>query len=129
MQGWGNPAPTEGIAMKKNVYIVLCVLGTLIPYAFFMPFLVENGLDLQLFAKEMFATQVAAFFSTDVLVASLALWTFIFFEVRVRPIQNWWLAILANLVVGISLALPLFLLLRELSKEPERRKRHVKRTE
>jgi uncharacterized membrane protein len=115
--------------VKKTVYIVLCVLGTLIPYAVFAPFLVENGLDLQLFVKEMFATQVAAFFSADMLVASLALWAFIFFEVRARPIQNWWLAILANLVVGVSLALPLFLLLRELSKEPEKRKRHVKRTE
>lgn len=112
--------------MKKNVYIILCVLGTLIPYAFFVPFLAENGLDLGLFAREMFATQAASFFSADVLVSSLALWVFIFFELRKRPIQNWWLAIIGNVVVGVSLALPLFLLLRELSKEPEKRKRHVK---
>ncbi len=115
--------------MKKTVYIVLCILGTIIPYAFFIPFLAENGLDLQLFANEMLATQVASFLSADVLVSSLALWAFIFFELRKRPIQNWWLAIIANLVVGVSLALPLFLLLRELAKEPEKRKKHVKRTE
>ena len=113
--------------MKKNVYIVLCVLGTIFPYAFFVPFLAENGLNLALFAQEMFATQVASFFSADVLVASLALWAFIFFELRQRPIKNWWLAIIGNLVVGVSLALPLFLLLRELAGEPEKRKRHVKR--
>ena len=110
--------------MKKTVYITLCVLGTIIPYAFFVPFLMENGLDLPLFAQEMFATQVASFFSADVLVSSLALWAFIFYEVRQRPVSNWWLAILANLAVGVSLALPLFLLLREVSKEPEKRKRH-----
>ena len=88
--------------MKKIVYISLCVLGTIIPFAFFAPFLAENGLDLQLFAKEMFATQGASFFSADVLVSSLALWAFVFFEVRKRPIKNWWLVILANLVVGVS---------------------------
>ena len=115
--------------MKKTVYIVLCILGALIPYAFFVPFLAENGLDLSLFTQEMFVTRVASFFSADVLVASLALWAFIFFELRKRPIKTWWLAIIGNLLVGVSLALPLFLLLREISKEPEKRKRHVKRAE
>ena len=115
--------------MKKAVYLILCILGTIIPYAFFVPFLAENGLDLSLFAKEMFATQVASFFSADVLAASLALWAFIFFELRKRPVKNWWLAIIGNLMVGVSLALPLFLLLREISKVPEKRKRHAKRTE
>lgn len=115
--------------MKKNVYLVLCVLGTAIPYTFFVPFLAENGLDLGLFTQEMFSTQIASFFSSDVLLSSLALWAFIFFELRKRPIKNWWLAIIGNLVVGVSLALPLFLLLRELSREPEKRKKHVKRTE
>jgi hypothetical protein len=115
--------------MKKNIYIIFCILGTLIPYAFFVPFLAENGLNLGLFAQEMFATQVASFFSADVLLSSLALWVFIYFEVRQRPIKNWWLAIVGNLVVGVSLALPLFLLLREISRKPEKRKRHVKRRE
>lgn len=110
--------------MKKNAYIVLCLLGVIIPYAFFVPFVVENGLDLRLFAQEMFATQVASFSSADVLISSLALWAFIFFELRVHPVKYWWLAILANLIVGVSLALPLFLLLRESSKIPEKRKRH-----
>ena len=110
--------------MKKLVYIVLCVLGTVIPYTFFVPFAVENGLDLPLFVREMFATQVASFLSADLLISSLALWTFIYFEIRSRPIRYWWLAILANLAVWVSLALPLFLLLRETSKIPEKRKRH-----
>jgi hypothetical protein len=110
--------------VKKTVYIVLCVLGAIIPMAVFVPFAVENGLDMGLFAREMFATQVASFLSADLMLSSLALWAFIYFEVRKRPIKYWWLAILANLAVGLSLALPLFLLLRELSKTPEKRKRH-----
>ncbi|MCA1746279.1 MAG: DUF2834 domain-containing protein [Bacteroidales bacterium] len=110
--------------MKKTVYIVLCFLGAIIPMAVFVPFALENGLDMGLFAREMFATQVASFLSADLMLSSLALWAFIYFEVRKRPIKYWWLAILANLAVGLSLALPLFLLLREMSKVPEKRKRH-----
>jgi len=112
--------------MKKNVYIVLCILGAVIPIAVFVPFAFENGLDLGLFAREMFGTQVSSFLSVDLIVSSLGLWIFIFFEARKRTIKFWWLAIIANVAVGLSLGLPLFLLLREISKEPEKRKRHIK---
>ncbi len=103
--------------MKKPIYILLCVLGTLLPYAFFAPFLAENGLDLPLFARQMFATPVSAFFSADVLISSVALWAWVYFETRKHAIRYWWLAIIANLTVGVSLALPLFLLLREISND------------
>lgn len=103
----------------KRLYILLCIIGTILPYWFFLPFLSQNGLNLPLFAQQMFATPTAAFFSADVLLSSLALWVFIYFETRKRCIKFWWLSILANLVVGVSLALPLFLLLREAVMEKE----------
>jgi 4-amino-4-deoxy-L-arabinose transferase-like glycosyltransferase len=110
--------------MKKNVYIVLCVLGAVIPMTVFVPFALENGADMGLFVREMFGTQVASFLSADLMLSSLALWVFIFFEVRKQKIKYWWLSIIANFAVGLSLALPLFLLLRETSEVPEKRKRH-----
>jgi hypothetical protein len=116
--------PLREDIVKKNVYIVLCVLGAVIPMTVFVPFAVENGLDMGLFVRELFATQVASFLSADLIVSSLVLWAFIFFEVRKRPVPYWWLAVIANLAVGLSLALPLFLLLRETSNIPEKRKRH-----
>ena len=113
--------------MKRNIFIILCVLGAAIPLAVFVPFVLENGLDMGLFVREMFGTQVASFLSADLIISSLALWVFIYFELRKRTIRYWWLAIIANLGIGLSLGFPLFLLLREISKEPEKRKRHVKR--
>lgn len=114
--------------MKKTIYIILCVIGAAIPTAVFVPFALDNGLDLRLFVREMFGTQVASFLSADLIISSFVLWAFIFIELRQRTIRYWWLAIVANLVVGLSLGLPLFLLLRELSMEPQKkkRKRHVK---
>jgi hypothetical protein len=46
-------------------------------------------------------------------MSSAALWAFIAYERRKRPVRLWWLCIIANLAVGVSLALPLFLLLRQ----------------
>lgn len=103
----------------KFIYILLCLLGTILPYWLFFPFLAQNGLDLPLFVREMFSTPIAAFFSMDVLLASMALWTFIYVETRKHKIKFWWLSIIANLLVGVSLGLPLFLLLQEIAMEKE----------
>ncbi|MGD8406139.1 MAG: DUF2834 domain-containing protein [Anaerolineales bacterium] len=115
--------------MKKTVYIILCILGAAVPLAAFVQFVIENGLDMGLFLREMFGMQVVTILSADLILSSLALWAFIYFELRQRSIKYWWLAIIANVGVGLSLGLPLFLLLRELAIETEKRKRHVKRAE
>lgn len=94
----------------KSVYIALCVAGTVVPYYFFLPFVLAHGLNMSL--RQLMATPVSAFFAADVVVSSAALWTFIAYERRKRPVRLWWLCIVANLAVGVSLALPLFLLLR-----------------
>lgn len=101
----------------KWVYIFLCILGFVLPYAFFVPFLIENGLNIPLFINQLFANSISSFFGADVIVSSLVLWTFIYAETRKRPIKFWWLSIIANLTVGVSLGLPLFLLLREMASE------------
>ena len=44
---------------KKNVYFVLAILGLLLPYGVFVPWLLENGLDVQLFFSEMLSNEVA----------------------------------------------------------------------
>ena len=95
------------------VYAVLCVIGTVVPYVFFGTFVARNGWDLQQFVEGLFANGAAAGFTSDLLISSVAFWCFILFETRKRPVKGWWLAIVANLLVGLSLALPLFLLLRE----------------
>ena len=103
--------------MKKTVFAILCVIGIILPYMFIIPYFQENGASISLFVQQMFATSFARSFSMDLLVASLALWTFIYFETRQRKVRFWWLSIVANFAVGLSLGLPLFLLLREFAIE------------
>ncbi len=69
---------------------------------------------MPLFMSQLFANHIAAFFGADVVISSLVLWAFVYQETRQRRILLWWLCLVANLAVGVSLALPLFLWLREI---------------
>ena len=97
----------------KTIYLWLGVLGTVLPYWQFLPFLRERGVDLQLFAVQMFANPVSGFFALDVVVSSLVLWVLVAAEGRRAGVKHLWAPIAANLCVGVSLGLPLFLYLRE----------------
>lgn len=97
----------------KPLYLLLCVAGTLVPYWQLLPFLRENGLNLPLMFAQLFATPVSAFFGADVVVSSLALWVFVAIDGRRGGVPHLWAPVIANLAVGVSLGLPLFLYLRE----------------
>src|ERR671924_333068 len=101
----------------KHLYLALCAVGTLLPYSQFVPFLREHGLDVRLFVEQLFATRVSAFFALDVIVSSVVLWSFVFVEGPRRGVKRLWMPIAASLLVGVSLALPLFLYLRETHAE------------
>ena len=102
---------------KKGIYAALCFLGFVVPYYFFVRFVAEHGLDFSMLIRQVFATPASSFFAADVIVSSVVLWVFIFREAGKRSIPFWWICLIANLAVGVSLALPLFLLLREIQIE------------
>ena len=93
--------------------LVLAVLGTALPYSQFIPFVRDHGLDLPLFFNQLFANRVSGFFAFDVIVSSLVLWVFVLVEGRRSRVRHLWAPIVANLAVGVSLGLPLFLYMRE----------------
>ena len=101
----------------KTLYLVLAVLGIVLPCWQFLPFLREHGLDLGLFVAQMFANPVSGFFALDVVVSSLVLWVLVAVEGRRTGVKHLWAPIAANLAVGVSLGLPLFLYLRETALE------------
>jgi surface polysaccharide O-acyltransferase-like enzyme len=95
----------------KTVYLVLCVLGAVLPLWQLWPWLAANGLDVPLLFRQLFADRVGAFFGVDVIVSAVVLVVFVVSEgprVHLR-----WLAVVATLAVGVSLGLPLFLYMRE----------------
>ena len=97
----------------RPFYLALTVLGAVVPYSQFVPWLAANGLDLRRFAAELFSTQIGAFFGLDVIVAAVVLIAFILAEGARVGVRHLWLPVLATGLVGVSCALPLFLYLRE----------------
>ena len=97
----------------RHAYLGLCVAGLALPYWALAPWFVEHGFDLPLFCQELFSTRIGAFFGLDVLVSAIVLFIFIFSEGRRLDLPLLWLPILATLLVGVSLGLPLFLYLRQ----------------
>jgi hypothetical protein len=100
----------------KSVYLRLCIIGTLLPYWQFFPFLREHGLNLRLFVQQLFSTPVSGFFAMDVIVSAIVLCVLVSVEGRRAGMTNLWVPILAVFVVGVSLGLPLFLYMREVQR-------------
>lgn len=97
----------------KDPYLGLYAPGTVLPYSQFIPFLREHGLDVRLLFEQLFSNWIGGFFGMDVIVSSVVLWVLVFTEGCKAGVRHLWAPIVANLAVGVSLGLPLFLYLRE----------------
>jgi hypothetical protein len=98
---------------RKSLYLVLCFLGFALPYSQFVPWVIEYGLDMPLFVRQLFANRIGGFFGMDVLASAITLISFIRGEGARLKMRSLWLPIVSVLLVGVSLGLPLFLYLRE----------------
>lgn len=97
----------------KNVYLVLAVLGTVIPYAFFIPHFQANGVGLGGFARAAFANGAAGGMAADLLISSVVFWVWL---VRNR-VEKAWVFLGLNLAIGLSCALPSCLYVQERRRE------------
>lgn len=98
---------------RKHVYLLFCVLGVVLPYWQFLPWVLENGFQMKLFVQQLFANRIGGFFGLDVLISAVVLIFFIRREGQRLGVRYLWLPIAGVLTVGVSLGLPLFLYLRE----------------
>jgi len=97
----------------KTIYLVLCLVGFALPYAEFVPWVMDHGLNPGLFVQHLFINRISTFFALDVVVSAIVLLRFAAVESARLRIPNRWTVVLATFLVGVSLGLPLFLYLRE----------------
>lgn len=90
----------------RHGYLGLCVIGAVLPYSQFIPWVATHGLDFPLFFQELFSTRISGFFALDVIVSAAVLFTFVLSEGRRLELSNLWLPILATILVGVSLGFP-----------------------
>lgn len=97
----------------KKFYIGLSILGTIIPFTIFVPWMLANGLNLSLFVSEWFSTPISKFFAADFIITWLVWFVFIFADHKKNDIKLWWIPFVGNFCIGLSFSLPFYLFLRE----------------
>ena len=102
---------------RKHVFLILSVLGLLIPYTVFLSWVFEHGLDFQLMIREITSDKVSATAWLDAIIAGVVLLFLMLSEGRETRVPYLWLPIMTTLTIGVSLGLPLFLYLREVGRE------------
>jgi uncharacterized protein DUF2834 len=102
---------------RKNIYLMLCIPGIVLPYWQFIPWVTANGLHMSLFIQQLFANRIGAFLGMDVLVSAVTLLVFARTETSRLGARARWITLVAVLTVAVSLGLPLLLYMRERSLE------------
>ncbi|WP_445240176.1 DUF2834 domain-containing protein [Microcoleus vaginatus] len=75
---------------------MLCILGTALPYSQFVPFLLEEGLNINACFRELLANQISGFFGMALIVSWLVFGTFVFSEGSRLKRKNLWIYIATN---------------------------------
>jgi hypothetical protein len=96
----------------KIVYMVLFVVGCVLPLSQCLPWLIAHGPDPRLFVSELFANRISSFFGLDVIVSAVVLLVWVWDERKRRGLRRAWLPAAATVLVGVSAGLPLMLYLR-----------------
>lgn len=108
------PAPEQPVRQADRVAragsLVLVALGLLVPWWFNLRYFADGGSVLpQIFFRDAMANALTTAITLDVYLAAVAFSAWVLNERRVR----WpWLVVAACFGVGLSFALPLYLLLR-----------------
>lgn len=100
----------------KKLYLLLAVIGAIVPYFFFFQFFQAEGINISAFVSALFVNGAAGGFTTDVLLSSFIFWLFMFKQVKESNGPKPYLFIVLNLAIGLSCALPAYLYAKEKAK-------------
>tara|TARA_B100000941_G_C28485294_1_gene544609 strand:+ start:647 stop:946 length:300 start_codon:yes stop_codon:yes gene_type:complete len=92
----------------KKTYLILCILGVLLPYYNLINFLKINDWSMNGFFELLFSNYAVSMISMDLSVAATTFLIFIITKFRTRP-KRLLRYIIPLFLVGFSLSLPLFL--------------------
>lgn len=92
-----------------------------LPYSQFIPWILENGLSLEGMVVQIANDRLSAFAWLDGIVTAIVLIGYILWDSRKHQIKYAWLPILSSFTIGVSLGLPLYLLLKELKEDSSKK--------
>ena len=102
--------------MKKQ-YLILAIVGTIVPYIFFLQHFSNEGLSIFEFIKAPFAIAASSGFTSDLLISSFVFWVWMFYRQAKSKGPNPIIFIALNLLIGLSCALPAYLYMTDKTVE------------
>lgn len=102
----------------KNTYLVLAIIGFILPSIFVLLESIETG-NILLYAKpmvtmeSMFANRISSIFAIDLLFAVMVFFVWTYVESKKHQIKHLWIVWLLTMLLGLAGGFPLFLYLRE----------------
>lgn len=99
----------------RMTYLLLAVIGAVVPMAFFAAFFADRSISLPGFLQALFVNGAAGGFTADLLITSVVFWVWMFTQ-KDGPAP--WLFIVLNLCIGLSCALPAYLYARASRDQP-----------
>lgn len=101
---------TSGLyAMRKRIYLILAVIGAILPYFFYLSFMGDQGMALSGFIAATLVNDATTGLTMDLLISAVVFWIFLFHD---RPGPSPWPFIALTLLIGLSCALPAYLYAR-----------------
>jgi hypothetical protein len=93
----------------RTIYLVLAIVGAIVPYVFFMQHFGASGFGLMEFIGALFVNSAASGFTADLVISSLVFWIAMYRRHGQGKGPNPASFILLNLAIGLSCAFPAYL--------------------
>jgi hypothetical protein len=108
----------------KNLYLILALIGFIAPNIYVAMVSIETGnillwLDPTATLNGMFGNDISTAFILDLLVVVFVFFIWSYYEAKKYTIKNVWIIWVLTMLFGLAGTFPLFLYLREKSKEVE----------
>jgi hypothetical protein len=101
--------------MKKHLFLILSIIGIILPYSQFVLFTNQYGFDLKLMLEQIFINRMSSGIALDAMWAAVVLIFFIVSENKNLKIKHLWAPIVGIFMIGLSFAFPFYLYLREIA--------------
>lgn len=104
--------------MRERLLLVIAIAGFVVPNAFVVAFLVDEGFELGSYFSLWTASIPSTQLLVDLAIASLAFFVWAAVDGPRTGVDRWWVCVPATLLVGLCFGLPLYLLMRERALNP-----------
>ncbi|MCG3670866.1 DUF2834 domain-containing protein [Aliarcobacter butzleri] len=97
----------------KKLYALLTIIGIILPFSQFMMWLNDHGFNFILFFQHIVENPIATFAWLDVVVTVIVIVFMVINDGNNLKMERLWIPIVASLIGGASVGLPLFLYMKQ----------------